>query len=106
MERGIVPSPAFAVFQRLPHLAVVHPTETLRVVEILADGDDEDWTIRTQEEEIRAVPAANLAAGDDLKKERAIAVVNKLVRTGLPSLASLLRPETEPPRVRPVVKRR
>lgn len=92
MERGILPSPAFAVFRRLPDLVAEHPAETLRVVEILVGGDDEDWSIRTQEDEIKAVLAASVGAEDEFQRERAIALVNQLVRSGLPGLASLVRP--------------
>lgn len=95
MDRGILPSPAFAVFRRLPALAADQSADTLRVVEILAHGGDRDWSLRTQEDEVRTVLAASVGAQDDLQRERAVALVNRLVRAGLPGLASLVRRKTD-----------
>jgi hypothetical protein len=91
MERGILPDPAFPVVGRLPGFVAQHPAETLRVVEILAGGKDEDWTLRTQEAEIRTVLAGSIHAADPMQRERAAALVHRMVRLGLAGLASLLR---------------
>lgn len=91
LERGITPDPDFTVFRRLPSFAPEHPQEALRVIEILAEGNDEDWAIRVHEGEIRQVLQASINSEDDLLSARAVAVVHRLGRFGLGGLAGLLR---------------
>ena len=92
LERGIKPDPDFSVFRRLPSFAVDHPEETLRVVELLADGGGERWTVQVHEGEIRKVLEVSIHSADDLIRARAEDVVHRLGRLGLGGLASLLQP--------------
>jgi len=91
LERGIKPDPDFSVFRRLPSFAADHPEETLRVVELLADGRGERWTVQVHEGEIRQVLEVSIHSADDLIRARAEAVVHRLGRMGLGGLASLLQ---------------
>jgi hypothetical protein len=90
LERGIKPDPDFSVFRRLPSFAADHPEETLRVVELLADGRGERWTVQVHEGEIRKVLEVSIHSADDLIRARAEALVHSLGRLGLGGLASLL----------------
>jgi hypothetical protein len=91
LERSITPDPDFAVFRRLPSFAADHPAETLRVIELLAEAGNEDWTLRVHEGEIRQVLEVSINSEDDLLRARAVAVVHRLGRLGLGGLAGLLR---------------
>jgi len=91
LEREVIPDHDFLILDRLAEVSATFPAETVRVIEILANRGDDQWTLRTQEEDVKRVLAASVDAEDALQRQRVQALVHRLVRLGLRGVASLRR---------------
>jgi hypothetical protein len=83
--------PDSLVLKKLAELAPSHPVEAVRVVELLVLRPKERWFVQANFGEIEAVLRSGLDHAES--RERAAALVNRLVADGYASLAELLQPK-------------
>ena len=82
--------PQFLVLEKLATVGDSYPELSLRALESIVGREEQGWTLRTHEKDIRTVLTAALALEDEMLRARAEQLTHRLGRLGLQSLASLL----------------
>lgn len=90
LDGGAAIDPAFLVLERLGQVADEFPDLALRALEQIVAREEQGWTLRTHEVDIRRVLEAALRADDPMLRTRAEALTHRLGRLGLQGLRSLL----------------